>query len=99
MDSLPDWAVSTIAIAVGVSPGLALLMARPIGRFLRRTLLERPEIAPQSRGQRAANLRKLGDRHPAPLPRPTLGDPVASRQQGSRLAKRQPVSGGLLGGW
>jgi hypothetical protein len=46
MDNLPDWAVSVIAVAVGLSPGLALLMARPIGRFLRR-LLERPEVAPQ----------------------------------------------------
>jgi hypothetical protein len=48
MDNLPDWAVSIIAIAVGLSPGLALLMARPIGRFLRCVLLERPEVAPQS---------------------------------------------------
>ena len=39
MDNLPDWAVSIIAVAVG----LALLMARPIGRFLRPTLLETPE--------------------------------------------------------
>ena len=43
MDNLPDWAVSIIAVAVGLSPGLALLMARPIGRFLRPTLLETPE--------------------------------------------------------
>jgi len=49
MDSLPDWAASIIAVAVGLSPGLALLMARPIGRFLLRTLLERPEVSPQSR--------------------------------------------------
>ena len=48
MDSLPDWAVSIIAVAAGLSPGLALLMARPIGRFLRRVLLERPEVAPRS---------------------------------------------------
>jgi hypothetical protein len=48
MDSLPAWAASIIAIAVGLSPGLALLMAPPIGRFLRRVLLERPEAAPQS---------------------------------------------------
>ena len=48
MDNLPDWTVSIIAVAVGLSPGLALLMARPIGRFLRRTLLERrPEAVPQ----------------------------------------------------
>jgi hypothetical protein len=48
MDNLPDWAASVIAVAVGLSPGLALLMARPIGRFLRRTLLERPEAAGRS---------------------------------------------------
>jgi hypothetical protein len=48
MDNLPDWVVSVIAVVVGLSPGLALLMARPIGRFLRRTLLERPEVALQS---------------------------------------------------
>ncbi len=48
MDNLPDWAVSIIAVAVGLSPGFALLLARPIGRFLRRTLLETPETAPQS---------------------------------------------------
>jgi hypothetical protein len=45
MDGLPDWVVTIIAVAVGLSPGLALLMARPIGRFLRRVLLERPEVA------------------------------------------------------
>ena len=27
MDSLPDWAVSIIAVAVGLSPGLAILYA------------------------------------------------------------------------
>jgi hypothetical protein len=45
MDNLPDWALQIIAVAVGLSPGLALLMARPIGQFLRRTLLEHPEAA------------------------------------------------------
>jgi hypothetical protein len=48
MDNLADCALSIIAVAVGLSPGLALLMARPIGRFLRRVLLERPEVAAQS---------------------------------------------------
>jgi hypothetical protein len=43
MESLPDWAASIIAVAVGLSPGLALLMARPIGRFLRRVLLQTPK--------------------------------------------------------
>jgi hypothetical protein len=49
MDTLPYWAVTIIAIAVGLSPGFAILMARPIGRFLRRVLLERPEVALQPR--------------------------------------------------
>jgi hypothetical protein len=49
MDNLPEWAVSIIAVVVGLSPDLALLMARPIGRFLRRALLERREAAQQSR--------------------------------------------------
>ena len=49
MDNLPDWAIPIIAIAVGLGPGLTLLMARPIGRFLRRALLERREVALQSR--------------------------------------------------
>jgi hypothetical protein len=40
VDSLTDWAAWIIAVAVGLSPGLALLMARPIGQFLRRVLLE-----------------------------------------------------------
>jgi hypothetical protein len=48
MDNLPAWALQIIAVAVGLSPGLAVLMARPIGRFLRRELLERPEVAPRS---------------------------------------------------
>jgi hypothetical protein len=56
MDSLPSWAVSVSAVAVGLSPGLALLIARPIGRFLRRVLVERPEVAPQSRGPESDEL-------------------------------------------
>jgi hypothetical protein len=51
LDNLPDWAASIIAVAVGLSPGLALLMAHPIGRFLRRVLFERPEVAPQTGGE------------------------------------------------
>jgi hypothetical protein len=49
MDSLPDWAVSIIALAVGLSPGLALLSARSIARLLHRALWPSPEVAPQSR--------------------------------------------------
>jgi hypothetical protein len=79
MDNLPDWAVSVIAIAVGLSPGLALLMAGPIGRFLRRALWERPEVEPQARGLVSDELAELGSHHPAPLPRPTLGELGVSR--------------------
>jgi hypothetical protein len=49
MHNLRDWAVSIIAVAVGLSPGLALLIARPNGRFLRRVLVERPEAASVAR--------------------------------------------------
>jgi hypothetical protein len=34
MDSLPPWALWIIAAAVGLSPGLALLMVGEISRFL-----------------------------------------------------------------
>jgi len=73
MDNLPDWAVTIITVAVGLSPGLALLSARPIARLLYAMLWPRRE------GQRTTDLRKPGDRHLAQLPRPTLGDPAASR--------------------
>jgi hypothetical protein len=49
MDNLPERAVSIIAVADGLSPGLLLLTDRPIGRFLRRALLERRGVALQSR--------------------------------------------------
>ena len=58
MDNLPDWAVSIIAVAVGLGLGLALLMVCPIGRFLRRTLLERPEVPPQSRHEPVQAIRQ-----------------------------------------
>jgi hypothetical protein len=42
MESLPDWAYSSSRLLLGsVSPGLALLMAGPVGRFLRRVLFVR----------------------------------------------------------
>jgi hypothetical protein len=50
VDSLPDWAVSVIAVTVGISPGLALLMAGPIGRFLRRVLFVRGSRQPIASG-------------------------------------------------
>jgi hypothetical protein len=48
MDTLPDWAISIIAIAVGLSPGLALLSTRRIARLLHRALWPRPEVAPKA---------------------------------------------------
>jgi hypothetical protein len=47
MDNLPDWAACIIAIAVGLSPGLAILSARSIARLLYRALGPRPEVAPE----------------------------------------------------
>jgi hypothetical protein len=49
MDSLPDWAVSIIAIAVGLSPGLAILSGRRIAWLLHRALWPRSERAPPTR--------------------------------------------------
>ena len=46
MDNLPPWAVSIAAVAVGVTPGLAPLAARPIARLLHLALWPRPQIAP-----------------------------------------------------
>jgi hypothetical protein len=47
MDSPPDWAVSIIAVAVGLSPGLAILSARSIARVIHRALLPPPKRAPR----------------------------------------------------
>jgi len=79
MDSLPDWAASIIAVAVGLSPGLALLIARPMGVFCVACWWSAPKQHLSREGQRVTSLWKPGDRHSAPLPRPTLGDPAASR--------------------
>jgi hypothetical protein len=48
MDNLPIWALWPITVAVGISPGLAILSARPIARLLHRALWPRPETAPLS---------------------------------------------------
>ena len=48
MDSLPGWAVSIIAVVVGLSPGLAIPSARRIARLLHRLLRPRPEVAGRS---------------------------------------------------
>jgi hypothetical protein len=88
MDNLPDWATSIIAIAVGLSSGILLLTARPIGRFLRRALLERPERALQSRRDplregRAAVAAPPGGRglYPSGL----TGHPAAKRARAAAL--------------
>jgi hypothetical protein len=46
MDNLPDWAALMIAIAVGLSPSLAILSARLIARLLHQALWPRPEVEP-----------------------------------------------------
>jgi hypothetical protein len=48
MDNLPAWAASIIAVAVGLSPGLAILSARSIARLLHRALEPRPEAERES---------------------------------------------------
>jgi hypothetical protein len=48
MDSLPDWVFSIIAVAVGLSPGLAILYARRIARLIHRVLGPRPEVTGRS---------------------------------------------------
>jgi hypothetical protein len=47
MDSLPEWALWIVAVGVGLSSGLALLMVRPIARLLHRALWPRREMAAQ----------------------------------------------------
>jgi hypothetical protein len=42
MNDLPNWALSIIAVAVGLTPGLALLSARLIARLLHRVLWAAP---------------------------------------------------------
>ena len=46
MDNLPSWAVTIAAIAVGISPGLAILSAGSIAPLLYRVLGPRPKRAP-----------------------------------------------------
>jgi hypothetical protein len=48
VDNLPDWVMSIIAIAVGLSLGLALLSARRIAWLLDAVPRARPEVAGRS---------------------------------------------------
>jgi hypothetical protein len=59
MDSLPDWAVSIVTVAVGLSPGLAILSARRIAWLLHRLLWPGPEVAPQA-GRETAREEPVG---------------------------------------
>jgi hypothetical protein len=61
MDSLPDWAVSVIAVAVGLSPGLAILSARSIARLIHRVPW------PDTEGARQRG-RKPGGEEPVRVP-------------------------------
>jgi hypothetical protein len=112
MDNLPEWAVSIIVIAVGLSPGLALVMARPVGRFLRRVLLERSEVAPQSRREPVPEgptvVVRQDDAGRCTLPRADLAPILPSRRWlpqgwskdwagGATLAKCRHIRGGLPG--
>ena len=54
MDNLPDWAVSVIAVGVGLSPVLAILSARSIARLLHRALSPRPEAGREPVGPAVA---------------------------------------------
>jgi hypothetical protein len=66
MDNLPAWALWIITTAVGLSPGLALLLVRPIARLLHRLLCPRPEIASQSQaGGELAEARRSPRSHTA----------------------------------
>ena len=48
MDNLSAWVLWIITAAVGLSPGLALLMVQPIARLLHHLLWPHPEVAPRS---------------------------------------------------
>ena len=48
MDNLPDWALWIITAAVGLTPGLAFLLVRPIARLLHRLLWLRLDAATRS---------------------------------------------------
>jgi hypothetical protein len=51
MDNLPIWALWPITLAVGVSPGLAVLSARPIARLIYHVLGPRPKVMREPEGQ------------------------------------------------
>jgi hypothetical protein len=56
MDNLPTWAVWIAAVAVGISPGLAILSTPTIARLLHRFLWPRPEVAPKPERDEAAGV-------------------------------------------
>src|SRR5260370_30468229 len=90
MDNLPAWALWIITAAVGSSPGLALLLVRPIARLLHRVLWPHPEAAPpsvrQARGE-LAETRRLSRNPYRRDPSPRL---VINRIE--RVLKPHPVS-------
>jgi hypothetical protein len=49
MDGLPTWVVTIAAVAVGLSPGHAILSARSIARLIWHMIGPRPEVAPEPR--------------------------------------------------
>jgi len=87
MNDLPNWASSTIAVAVGLMPGLALLSARPIARLIYRVLSPRPVEAPQSRLEPA-----LGDPAGVAVPRGATQRPTRVADHaaaGTSIAQRR----------
>jgi hypothetical protein len=53
MDNLPDWVASIIAIAVGLTSGLAVLSTRSIARLIYWALSAYPEV---ERGRNPAHV-------------------------------------------
>lgn len=92
MDSLLTWALWIIATAVEVSPGLALLMAGPIGRFLRRVLFVRG----QGGGAVVANRSGSGSEAHADYHSPSCG--ASLRGPGRSTGNSENGTAGSCGG-
>jgi hypothetical protein len=56
MDNLPTWAVWIGAAAVGVAPGLAILLTPRIAQLLIRLLSPRREVAPKPKRDEPAGV-------------------------------------------
>jgi len=94
MDNLPAWALWIIT-AVALSPGLALLMVRPIARLLHRVLWTRPEVAPPLGGRASCEPVETRRLSRSPTTATMLNDlaPRLVINRIERVPKPQPVSG------